>query len=121
MQKELTGTVRAMEMAQGKKEGSEEVDTVRAMIQYQLRMDDSKPYRNQALRHAVNDCLVELQREGDKNPELMRIQRVMDTIIMRWRSIGIGNESDQSSADIGGQTDVNFSKSLPRFTLVYIR
>jgi hypothetical protein len=85
MQKELTGTVRAMEMAHGKKEGSEEVDAVRAMIQYQLRMEDSKPYRNQAHRHAINDCLVEFQREGDNNPELMRIQRVTDTIIMRWR------------------------------------
>ncbi len=71
MQKELTGTVRAMEMpvAHGKKEGSEEADTVRAMIQYRLRMEDSIPYKNQAHRHAINDCLMELRKEGDDNPE----------------------------------------------------
>jgi hypothetical protein len=37
---------------------------VRAMIQYQLRMEDSKPYSNQAHRHVINDCLMELRKEG---------------------------------------------------------
>jgi hypothetical protein len=38
VQRELTGAVRAMEMAHGKKEGCEEIDAARAMIQYQLRI-----------------------------------------------------------------------------------
>jgi hypothetical protein len=99
LHKELIGTVRAMEMAHGKKEGSEEVDTVRAMIQYQLRMENTRPYTNQAHRYAINDCLVELRKEGDNNPDLMRIQRVTDIAIMRWRSVGVTDVVDQASAE----------------------
>ena len=87
LQQELIGTVRALEMSHGKKEGSEEAETMRAMVQFQLRNENAAPYKNQAHRHAMNDCLIILQKEGDDDPELLSIQRVMDLLIMRWRSI----------------------------------
>ena len=99
LHQELIGTVRALEMSHGKKEGSEEAETMRAMIQFQLRNENTVPYKNQAHRHAMNDCLLGLQKEGEHNPKLLNIQRVMDPLIMRWRSIGIGNEVDQLSAE----------------------
>ena len=99
LHQEMVGAVRALEMSHGKKEGSEEAETMRAMIQFQLRNENTIPYDNQAHRHAINDCLLTLQKEGDEYPELMTTHRVMDTIIMRWRSVGIGGEGNQLSAE----------------------
>ncbi len=62
-------------------------------------MENTIPYQHQAHLHAMNDCLLELQKEGETNPELFNIQRVTDSLIMRWRSIGVGNEVDQLSAE----------------------
>jgi hypothetical protein len=58
LRQELAGAVRALEMSHGKKEGSEEAETMRSMIQFQLRNENTVPYKNQAHRHAMNDCLL---------------------------------------------------------------
>jgi hypothetical protein len=43
LHQEVVGTVRALEMSHGKKEGSEEAETMRAMIQFQLRNENTVP------------------------------------------------------------------------------
>ncbi len=102
---EICPAVRAVEMACGEVEGSKEADAMRTYLGYQLNNECARPYENQAHRLAMNSCMEQLQKDGERNPGLLTIHKVFTELTLAWRRIGIDRQKTQSAVEEQARTN----------------
>jgi len=87
-QREKMGAlIEALEMAHGKKKGSEEGESMRTYLRVQLGTEHKRDFLNQGMRTAVTSFMNLMSQEDERQHGCLTVDRVFTQILWTWRRV----------------------------------